>query len=61
MYDIEKIKQKVKELVNNERYNHCLLTGEAAIELAKQYSDDKVKNMINACLDKIYHQRLENE
>ena len=40
MYDIEKIKQKVKELVNNERYNHCLLTGEAAIELAKQYNYD---------------------
>lgn len=32
-----------------------------AVELAKKYSDDKVKNMINACLDKIYHQRLENE
>lgn len=32
-----------------------------AIELAKKYSDDKVKNMINACLDKIYHQRLDNE
>ena len=32
-----------------------------AIELAKKYSDDKVKNMINACLDKIYHKGLENE
>ena len=29
-----------------------------AIELAKQYSDDKVKNMINACLDKIYHKKV---
>ena len=26
-----------------------------AVELAKEYSDDKVKNMINAVLDKIYH------
>ena len=26
-----------------------------AIELSKEYSDDKVKNMINAVLDKIYH------
>lgn len=27
-----------------------------AINLAKDYSDDKVKNMINACLDKLYHE-----
>ena len=26
-----------------------------AVELCKEYSDDKVKNMINAVLDKIYH------
>lgn len=26
-----------------------------AVELAKEYSDDKVKNMINAVLDSIYH------
>lgn len=26
-----------------------------AVELAKQYSDDAVVKMINACLDKIYH------
>lgn len=28
-----------------------------AIELAKLYSDDKVKNMINGVLDKIYHNK----
>ena len=32
-----------------------------AINLAKSYSDEKVKNMINATLDKIYHKRLLNE
>ena len=32
-----------------------------ALNLAKNYSDDKVKNMINATLDKIYHKRLLNE
>lgn len=32
-----------------------------AIELAKQYSDDEVRKMINATLDKIYHEREENE
>lgn len=29
-----------------------------AINLAKDYSDDKVKNMINACLDKLYHEEV---
>jgi N utilization substance protein B len=27
-----------------------------AVELSKQYSDEKVTKMINACLDKIYHE-----
>lgn len=32
-----------------------------ALNLAKNYSDDKVKNMINATLDKVYRKRLLNE
>ena len=32
-----------------------------AIELAKLYSDDAVKNMINSVLDKIYHNKENNE
>ena len=32
-----------------------------AVELAKKYSDDDVKNMINGILDKIYHEKEENE
>ncbi|MBN2838588.1 MAG: transcription antitermination factor NusB [Fusobacteriaceae bacterium] len=28
-----------------------------AVELAKEYSDDDVKNMINGVLDKIYHSK----
>ena len=32
-----------------------------AVNLAKDYSDDKVKNMINAALDRIYHERILNE
>ncbi len=28
-----------------------------ALELAKEYSDDDVRKMINACLDKIYHNK----
>ncbi len=31
------------------------------INLAKLYSDDKVKSMINACLDKVYHEEMEKE
>ena len=31
-----------------------------AIELANKYSDEKVSKMINACLDKIYHEEIEN-
>ena len=31
-----------------------------AIELAKLYSDDSVKNMINGILDKIYHEKVDH-
>ena len=32
-----------------------------AIDLAKLYSDDIVAKMINAVLDKVYHEMVENE
>lgn len=32
-----------------------------AVELAKTYSDDEVAKMINAVLDKVYHEMVENE
>ena len=32
-----------------------------AIELSKKYSDEKVTKMINGVLDKIYHEREDNE
>ena len=32
-----------------------------AVELSKEYSDEKVKNMINAVLDSIYHEDNKNE
>ena len=31
-----------------------------AIELSKKYSDEKVSKMINGVLDKIYHEKLDN-
>lgn len=30
-----------------------------AVELAKKYSDDKVKNMINGVLDKVYREKID--
>ena len=30
-----------------------------AIELAKQYSDDSVRKMINGVLDKVYHEQVQ--
>ena len=32
-----------------------------AIDLAKVYSDDDVKKMINGVLDKVYHEKVDNE
>lgn len=32
-----------------------------AIELSKKYSDEDVTKLINACLDKIYHEELKEE
>lgn len=32
-----------------------------AIELSKKYSNEDVTKMINACLDKIYHEELKEE
>ena len=52
MYDIENIKQTVKKLVNEERYNHCLLTGDAAKELAKKYNyDEKIAYIVGIAHD----------
>lgn len=32
-----------------------------AVDLAKVYSDDDVKKMINGVLDKVYHEKVDNE
>ena len=32
-----------------------------AVELAKKYSDDSVRKMINGVLDKIYHEEKKHE
>ncbi len=37
-----------------------IVSNNEAIELSKKYSDEKVTKMINACLDKIYHDNKED-
>lgn len=38
-----------------------IVTINEAIELAKTYSDDSVRKMINGVLDKVYHEVLKDE
>jgi N utilization substance protein B len=48
----------IYELVYTE--TPCIVAINEAIELSKKYSDEKVTKMINACLDKIYHEEVED-
>lgn len=32
-----------------------------AVDLAKLYSDDEVRKMVNGVLDKVYHEKVDNE
>lgn len=43
MYDVNKIKEIVKDNLSNYRYEHCLLTAEEAKKLAKVYGVDGEK------------------
>ena len=49
----------IYELVYTE--TPCIVAINEAIELSKKYSDEKVTKMINATLDKIYHNEDTNE
>lgn len=49
----------IYELVYTE--TPCIVAINEAIELSKKYSDEKVTKMINATLDKIYHNEDINE
>ena len=53
------IRMSIYEMVYTKTPNVVVIN--EAIELAKLYCDDKVKDMINGVLDKIYHEELENE
>ena len=53
------IRISVYELVYTDTPN--LVCINEAIELSKKYSDEKVSKLINGVLDKIYHEREDNE
>lgn len=53
------IRMGIYELMYTDTPNIVVIN--EAVELAKLYSDDKVKDMINGVLDKIYHEELEHE
>lgn len=53
------LRMSIYELLYTDTPNIVVIN--EAVELAKLYSDDKVKNMINGVLDKIYHEELDHE
>ena len=53
------IRMSIYEMVYTNTPNVVVIN--EAVELAKLYSDDKVKDMINGVLDKIYHEELNHE
>lgn len=53
------IRISVYELIYTDTPN--LVSINEAIELSKKYSDEKVSKLINGVLDKIYHEREDNE
>ena len=53
------IRMGIYELLYTDTPNVVVIN--EAVELAKLYSDDKVKDMINGILDKIYHEELDHE
>lgn len=48
----------IYEIIHTETPN--LVCINEAIELAKKYSDDDVRKMINGVLDSIYHEKVDN-
>ena len=53
------LRMSIYELLYTDTPNIVVIN--EAVELAKLYSDDKVKNMINGVIDKIYHEELDHE
>ena len=57
--DIAILRMGIYELLYTD--TPCIVSINEAIELAKLYSDENVVKMINAVLDKVYHEMVEHE
>ncbi len=57
--DIAILRMGIYELLYMDTPN--IVSINEAIELAKDYSDDSVRKMINGVLDKVYHDKQESE
>lgn len=57
--DIAILRMGIYELIYTDTPNIVCIN--EAVELAKNYSDDEVCKMINAVLDKVYHEKVDNE
>ena len=53
------LRMGIYEIINTDTPDITCI--DEAVELSKEYSDDKVCKVINGVLDKIYHERLDNE
>ena len=57
--DIAILRMGIYELLYTD--TPCIVSINEAIELAKLYSDESIVKMINAVLDKVYHEMVEHE
>lgn len=53
------IRMGIYEIINTDTPDVTCI--DEAIELSKEYSDDKVCKMINGVLDKVYHEKEQND
>ncbi|HIT10995.1 MAG TPA: bis(5'-nucleosyl)-tetraphosphatase (symmetrical) YqeK [Candidatus Onthousia faecigallinarum] len=61
MWDVVKIKEDLKKMLSEERYQHCLRTAEVAKELAKHYHYDQEKAYVTALVHDIAKEFSEKE
>lgn len=53
------LKMGIYEIINTDTPDITCI--DEAVELSKEYSDEKVCKMINGVLDKVYHSKVEND
>ena len=53
------LRMGIYEIINTDTPDITCI--DEAVELSKEYSDEKVCKMINGVLDKVYHSKVEND